>query len=95
MCTVIISDCTVITWSCAVAHGHAMAKVLCPLSRTHLWWCATSPLAFLPIHAAGIYSKDTNQGSSLPTVAVSSYTPTVSSLVDRTHKKQCCILRGY
>lgn len=55
--------------------------------RTRLWWCATGPLAFLPIHAAGIYSEDAKQGSSLPTVAVSSYTPTVSSLVDRAHEK--------
>lgn len=56
-------------------------------SRTRLWWCATGPLAFLPIHAAGIYSEGAKQGSSPPTLAVSSYTPTVSSLVDRTHKK--------
>ena len=47
-------------------------------------WCPTGPLAFLPIHAAGIY--DTNEpGSKVFDYVVSSYTPTVSALLERPH----------
>jgi CHAT domain-containing protein len=44
-----------------------------------LWWCATGPFAFLPIHAAGIY--DAEGGENLSEYAVSSYTPTLNSLL--------------
>ncbi|KAI0825531.1 CHAT domain-containing protein [Irpex lacteus] len=49
----------------------------------HITWCLTGPLVFLPLHAAGIYPK-TNDGTRSPTVmdyAVSSYTPTLESLL--------------
>ncbi|KAF8873176.1 CHAT domain-containing protein [Gymnopilus junonius] len=54
-----------------------------PPNLLRIWWCATGPLAFLPIHAAGIYD-DVKPGiaSTLPDFAVSSYTPTVRTLVD-------------
>ncbi|RXW24349.1 hypothetical protein EST38_g1542 [Candolleomyces aberdarensis] len=52
------------------------------MPRTRIWWCATGPLAFLPVHAAGIYNTTTS-GSLLADYAVSSYTPTVTALVDR------------
>ncbi|KAJ2924743.1 hypothetical protein H1R20_g12357, partial [Candolleomyces eurysporus] len=52
------------------------------MPRTRIWWCATGPLAFLPVHAAGIYNSTTS-GSLLADYAVSSYTPTVTALVDR------------
>ena len=47
-----------------------------------IWWCPTGPLAFLPIHAAGIYV----QGKGIPKeclshFAVSSYIPTVNALL--------------
>jgi len=47
-----------------------------------IWWCPTGPLAFLPIHAAGIYSqsKDTPKRS-LCDFAISSYIPTVNTLL--------------
>ncbi|KAF5309319.1 hypothetical protein D9611_014396 [Ephemerocybe angulata] len=46
-----------------------------------IWWCPTGPLSLLPIHAAGIYDE---QGSHcVMDYAVSSYTPTVTSLTDR------------
>jgi len=47
-----------------------------------MWWCPTGPLAFLPIHAAGIYV----QGKGIPNqclseFAVSSYIPSVNALL--------------
>ncbi|PVF91892.1 hypothetical protein CPB86DRAFT_820105 [Serendipita vermifera] len=45
-----------------------------------IWWCATGPLAFLPIHAAGIYD-DESTGSHVSDYVISSYTPTLSSLL--------------
>ncbi|KAG8740681.1 hypothetical protein FRC10_004059 [Ceratobasidium sp. 414] len=44
----------------------------------HITWCTTGPLSFLPLHAAGNYSK---QGCSLSNYAISSFTPTVSALL--------------
>lgn len=45
-----------------------------------MWWCPTGPLAFLPIHAAGIYPS----GPKLSDFVVSSYTPTLNALLDKT-----------
>ncbi|KAH9933736.1 CHAT domain-containing protein [Fomitopsis serialis] len=47
----------------------------------HLWWCLTGPMAFLPIHAAGLYS-DGQTGSKVSDFMVSSYTPTITSLLE-------------
>ncbi|PVF92651.1 hypothetical protein CPB86DRAFT_801841 [Serendipita vermifera] len=46
-----------------------------------IWWCATGPLAFLPIHAAGIYDGE-SKDSQLVNYAISSYIPTLSTLLD-------------
>jgi hypothetical protein len=49
-------------------------------NRPRMWWCPIGPLTFLPLHAAGIY-----RGSGQECVAdyvVSSYIPTVTSLVN-------------
>ena len=50
-----------------------------------LWWCPTGPLAFLPLHAAGIYGQKHDErsapGSCISDFAISSYTPTVSALL--------------
>ncbi|KAJ7909188.1 CHAT domain-containing protein [Mycena leptocephala] len=46
-----------------------------------LWWCPTGPFNFLPIHAAGLYDKDTTECVS--EYVVSSYTPTISALIHR------------
>ncbi|KAI0310426.1 hypothetical protein OF83DRAFT_1178560, partial [Amylostereum chailletii] len=46
----------------------------------HLTWCATGPLAFLPLHAAGIYDKA--GGPKVFDYVVSSYTSTLSALVE-------------
>ncbi|KAJ7898373.1 TPR-like protein [Mycena leptocephala] len=45
-----------------------------------IWWCPTGPLTFLPIHAAGIYTKDGTDCVS--DYVVSSYTPTLAALLD-------------
>ncbi|KAG8697703.1 hypothetical protein FRC09_007691, partial [Ceratobasidium sp. 395] len=47
----------------------------------HITWCATGPLSFLPLHAAGDYAQD---GCSLLDYAVSSYTPTLQALLAKT-----------
>ena len=50
-----------------------------------IWWCATGPLAFLPIHAAGIYatSTKTEAGPALSDFAISSYIPNIRALTER------------
>ncbi|TEB25848.1 hypothetical protein FA13DRAFT_1896393 [Coprinellus micaceus] len=50
-----------------------------PLTR--IWWCPTGPLSFLPLHAAGVYEGP--HWESIMDYAVSSYTPTVTSLTQR------------
>ncbi|KAI0026417.1 CHAT domain-containing protein, partial [Vararia minispora EC-137] len=49
----------------------------------HVTWCPTGPLAFLPIHAAGIYGRRgmPDDGRKLFDIVVSSYTPTLSALL--------------
>ncbi|KAF7363121.1 hypothetical protein MVEN_00664600 [Mycena venus] len=46
-----------------------------------IWWCPTGPLAFLPIHAAGLYGEDQAFGSKLSDVLISSYTPSLTALI--------------
>ena len=49
-----------------------------------IWWCATGPLAFLPIHAAGIYATSiTKAGFTLSDFAISSYIPNIRALTER------------
>ncbi|KAF6741879.1 CHAT domain-containing protein [Ephemerocybe angulata] len=55
-----------------------------PLAPPRIWWCPAGPLSFLPIHAAGIYGP--NGSESILDYAVSSYTPTIASLIDRVKK---------
>jgi CHAT domain-containing protein len=50
-----------------------------------IWWCPTGPLAFLPIHAAGRYGKDQALGSKLSDFLISSYTPSLSTLIQGYH----------
>ena len=51
---------------------------------SRIWWCATGPLAFLPIHAAGIYATSTTKaGPALSDFAISSYIPNVRALAER------------
>ncbi|KAA1472319.1 hypothetical protein DENSPDRAFT_778023 [Dentipellis sp. KUC8613] len=43
-------------------------------------WCPTGPLAFLPIHAAGLYDQPV-RGYTTSDFVISSYTPTLSTLI--------------
>jgi CHAT domain-containing protein len=45
----------------------------------HITWCLTGPLTFLPVHAAGLY--DAENAPKISDYVVSSYTPTISSLL--------------
>jgi CHAT domain-containing protein len=46
-----------------------------------VWWFTSGFLTFLPIHAAGIYGEDAFPGSKLSDFVVSSYAPTLSSII--------------
>ncbi|KAJ7919737.1 CHAT domain-containing protein [Mycena leptocephala] len=46
-----------------------------------IWWCPTGPLAFLPIHAAGCYGENQAPGSKLSDFLISSYTPSLTALI--------------
>ncbi|KAI0917787.1 hypothetical protein AcV7_007105 [Taiwanofungus camphoratus] len=50
-------------------------------SPPRLWWCATGPFAFLPIHAAGIYNPEDGELECVSDYVISSYTPTLSTLL--------------
>ncbi|KAJ7921718.1 CHAT domain-containing protein [Mycena leptocephala] len=54
-----------------------------PVSQNlgRIWWCPTGPLAFLPIHAAGLYGEDQAFGSKLSDFLISSYTPSLTALI--------------
>ncbi|KAJ7084958.1 CHAT domain-containing protein [Mycena epipterygia] len=49
-------------------------------SPPRLWWCPIGPLAFLPLHAAGLYG--TYGEDCVSDYVVSSYTPTLSALLN-------------
>ncbi|KAJ7474981.1 TPR-like protein [Mycena latifolia] len=53
-----------------------------------IWWCPTGPLAFLPIHAAGHYGQEASFGSKLSNFLISSYTPSLSALIEGFRVKQ-------
>lgn len=44
-------------------------------------WCPTGPLVFLPIHAAGMYPPQNGCAETVMDFAVSSYTPTLETLL--------------
>ncbi|KAJ7259062.1 CHAT domain-containing protein [Mycena rebaudengoi] len=50
-------------------------------NQGRIWWCPTGPLAFLPIHAAGLYGEDQALGSKLSDFLISSYTPSLTALI--------------
>ncbi|KJA22791.1 hypothetical protein HYPSUDRAFT_138698 [Hypholoma sublateritium FD-334 SS-4] len=63
----------------------ALAYLIPPTSasRPRIWWCPTGPLAFLPLHAAGVYGKSCLPGSCISDYVVSSYTPTIHSIQEK------------
>ncbi|KDQ52075.1 hypothetical protein JAAARDRAFT_198503 [Jaapia argillacea MUCL 33604] len=59
----------------------ALAFTSPPSNPSRIWWCPTGPLAFLPIHAAGIYDAP-DPGNCISDFVISSYIPTLSTLID-------------
>ncbi|KAJ7128032.1 CHAT domain-containing protein [Mycena epipterygia] len=57
--------------------------IMTPVSQDlgRIWWCPTGPLAFLPIHAAGLYGENQAFGSKLSDFLISSYTPSLTALI--------------
>ncbi|PVF99142.1 hypothetical protein CPB86DRAFT_814103 [Serendipita vermifera] len=51
-----------------------------PKTLPRIWWCATGPLTFLPLHSAGIYDSE-SMTEQLCNYAISSYIPSVSTLL--------------
>ena len=49
--------------------------------NSRIWWCPTSELCGLPLHAAGMYSSKVPKPNSIPDCYVSSYTPSLSALI--------------
>jgi CHAT domain-containing protein len=49
-------------------------------ARPRLWWCVTGEIGFLPIHAAGRH-RDASNPVGVANYVVSSYIPTLASLV--------------
>ena len=49
--------------------------------KSRIWWCPTSDLCALPLHAAGAYSSKVAKPNNLPDCYISSYTPTLSALI--------------
>ncbi|KIJ48491.1 hypothetical protein M422DRAFT_777865 [Sphaerobolus stellatus SS14] len=59
--------------------------------RSHITWCMTGPLTFLPLHAAGIYnSGDHVKHKCVFDTVISSYIPTLSTLLrSREQDNEC------
>jgi CHAT domain-containing protein len=55
-------------------------------SRPRLHWCATGDFAFLPLHAAGIYDGPSHRKVCCSDYVVTSYTPTLSTLLRAQNK---------
>ncbi|KAG8753409.1 hypothetical protein FRC11_007449, partial [Ceratobasidium sp. 423] len=58
--------------------GYLTEKPVVPAEMPHVTWCATGPLAFLPLHACGAYD---GPNSRIFDHVISSYTPTLSALL--------------
>jgi tetratricopeptide (TPR) repeat protein len=63
------------------AHQRAMGR-----AKQRLYWCPTGDFAFLPIHAAGIYTGPEDSHVCCSDYVVSSYTPTLSALLNAQNK---------
>ena len=50
--------------------------------NSRIWWCQTSKLCGLPLHAAGMYSPNFPKPNCIPDCYVSSYTPSLSALIN-------------
>ncbi|KAG8875980.1 hypothetical protein FRB97_004530 [Tulasnella sp. 331] len=65
-------------WGCVVQPVVERLESLGVVRGSHIWWCPTSKLCSLPLHAAGIYRPKQPR---LPDMFFSSYISTLSSLI--------------
>ncbi|KAG8884018.1 hypothetical protein FRB98_002659 [Tulasnella sp. 332] len=65
-------------WGCVARPIVERLEALGVVRGSHIWWCPTSRLCSLPLHAAGIYRA---KQPKFPDIFISSYTPTLSALV--------------
>jgi tetratricopeptide (TPR) repeat protein len=81
---------------CSMPFSHFQTPFFAQISRTddppRIWWCATGPLAFLPLHAAGVYEND-QPGSRICDFVTSSYTPTLTALLEAPHADTSTVAR--
>ncbi|KAK0478862.1 CHAT domain-containing protein [Armillaria novae-zelandiae] len=66
-------------WNNVIVH---LLPTLDSLDGERIWWCLTGGWVGLPLHAAGLYGRDSPQDSNLPDRYISSYIPTLSCLID-------------
>ncbi|PSR99051.1 hypothetical protein PHLCEN_2v4208 [Hermanssonia centrifuga] len=66
-------------WKLLVQPVVEKLKILNIPEQSRIWWCPTSVLSALPIHAAGPISR--GESKYLCDIYVSSYTPTLSALI--------------
>ncbi|KAK0213656.1 CHAT domain-containing protein [Armillaria fumosa] len=66
-------------WNNVIVH---LLPTLDSLGGERIWWCLTGAWVGLPLHAAGLYTKDSPQDCNLPDRYTSSYIPTLSSLIN-------------
>ncbi|KAK0236650.1 CHAT domain-containing protein [Armillaria nabsnona] len=66
-------------WNNVIVH---LLPTLDSFGRERIWWCLTGAWVGLPLHAAGLYDRDSPQGCNLPDRYISSYIPTLSSLIN-------------
>ncbi|KAJ7466381.1 TPR-like protein [Mycena latifolia] len=71
-----------------VLNGLAFTVSHVDLDLGRIWWCPTGAFAFLPIHAAGLYGQEAAFGSKLSDFFISSYTPSLSALIESLRAKQ-------
>jgi len=65
-------------WNKIVSPVVDCLSLLAVPQKSRIWWCPTSKLCALPLHAAGPYRP---QQLNLPDIYTSSYIPTLSSLI--------------
>ncbi|KAK0497894.1 CHAT domain-containing protein [Armillaria luteobubalina] len=66
-------------WNNVIVH---LLPTLDSLGRERIWWCLTGAWVGLPLHAAGLYGRDSPHHCNLPDRYTSSYIPTLSSLIN-------------
>jgi CHAT domain-containing protein len=65
-------------WKIVVSPVVDQLAILGVAKMSRIWWCPTAQLCALPLHAAGPYNPGQKN---LPDLYISSYTPTLSSLI--------------